>query len=1071
MRKIWAFLLLGMFSLCTTAAEAKVCFLPNVLIGGKCVSLSKAKYNDCKGFTETTPCEDVGKETIESCTNDNGTTYYKCGCRGDVISWDVINQHPGWVCETGYSQECGCSAEHISCTYEYKYLGDGTGKCAKSDENDNSRGVGACALPNGRVYYKDCNCNGYPYECDSMTGLKAPTGAGDTTVGCKSPHDTNYKYKECECANGWTNGSCESNANGCLMPISYVTANDGELTCALCDERLCRTNGESNLETVYCAPKKVNGVQTYGGEYLTRTITDCVDLGFVQGATGGFCPAGTQKAGEVGVKCPFDGRYMFCENKEGCYPTQDACELAESVKECKEVGGCYRVYECNEGYELNENLGICVVAECPEGFTTEALHCDDAEHGIMHGYNGSPYQQGTSGEADCEQCECDIELARSKGYCKYTNNASGNGGTLIGEGIASVPCCDGSYSECSFPFGTTTPSEGVKTHERHEACGKTYYVPKDCLEGYTMKNGDCKLVGCANEYSTGIQSAKDCTNGSKGTIGWKIKAQKVGDEVIQSGGKTCNKCTCDTAGLGCSWNVSNKGEFGRLDENTACCDGTYKSCVANLCSGSGSDDLTEDSDPTNDCIPNSATVALCSAKPAHVVNLKRYEACGQKPRCLVGQCEQGYRISDDGQSCLFNGTCDPAQGLILNAAGSDCECGNGWSANPENACTTQGLTYKDSDTCTKGGSFYTIRHNNDGSCHKADTVPNGTCDESQGWYSDSTDACDAFGPKKGSSSWNTDFKECFGDYCYDQICILENGGIYPIHVNSAHACVQVQDNLTDCNASQHWVKSGDKCVCNSSEGYRDDHQGGCEFHCDIILHSGGHDNCPEHALECVRQVADSYGNSCWYVKYGQCEEGYAYNLHNTYECDCDNNHGYKDDGNGNCVLSTCNYTYTSKPEHSSYTGGTCTDANGIERHEGWECNSGYGKKSVNGQLGCHPLLTVIFNNVGNYEYGCNQDLAGNWVPPTCIIEIQGNTEDTVTVSFNSPYRYPVEEDSNITLKLFCSTRKCLYRTYGQYAGTYAPGEWVWNAEVITKSLSMSAPQTVTIDIESTDFTL
>ena len=234
MRKLWTFSLLGMFSLCITAvAEAKVCFLPNVLIGGKCVSLSKAKYNDCKGFTETVNCETVGKAVIDTCTTEDGKTYYKCGCRGDVISWEVIKEHPGWLCEDGYDDGCGCSAEHIFCSSEYKYRGDGTGKCAKSDENENSRGVGACALPNGRVYYKDCNCNGYPYECDGLTGLKAPTGVNEETAGCKSPHSLNYKYKECECADGWTSGSCESNTNGCLMCISYVTANDGELTCAL----------------------------------------------------------------------------------------------------------------------------------------------------------------------------------------------------------------------------------------------------------------------------------------------------------------------------------------------------------------------------------------------------------------------------------------------------------------------------------------------------------------------------------------------------------------------------------------------------------------------------------------------------------------------------------------------------------------------------------------------------------------------------------------------------------------------------------------------------------------------
>lgn len=694
MRKLWAFLLLGVFSLCSTAAEAKVCFLPNVLIGGKCVSFSKVKRNDCKGFTETRPCDEVGKETIETCSV-GGTTYYKCGCRGDVISWEVINEHPGWICETGYAQECGCSAEHISCRYEYRYLGDGTGKCAKSDENDNSKGVGACVLPNGRVYYKDCNCNGYPYECDGITGLKAPTGVDDTVVGCKSPHDNNYKYKECECADGWTSGTCEHNTNGCLMPVSYVTTNDGELTCSMCDERLCKASGESNLEAIYCSPKSENGRYSLG-EYLSKTVTDCVDLGFVQGATGGFCPAGTQKSGEVGVKCPFDGRYMFCEEGEGCYPTEEACEVSEGVRSCVTVGGCYRISECSAGYELDGNRAACVVSKCPEGFTTGELHCGDSQLGIAHGYTDDVLESlSASGNKACKKCACNVEAAREEGYCMYSKDPSDETAWYAGDGILSEPCCDGSYSKCEFLVGSTKPSAGTATSERHEACGETYYVSTSCLDGYVLNAGRCESVTCGTGYSSDIQSAKDCNNSGlyEGGLGWTITAQKDSSgHIVKHDGKTCFKCECNTNNLSCTWNASNKGKFGRLVEESACCDGGYKSCVANLCKDSGINDFTDDSDASNDCIPQGATISLCTSIPEYAVSIKKYDACGQETRCLVDRCEQGYRPSDDGKKCVAFSSCSDI-GYTTNAYTDE----EGWS------CSATRLTDKNGHQCYKCG--------------------------------------------------------------------------------------------------------------------------------------------------------------------------------------------------------------------------------------------------------------------------------------------------------------------------------------------------------------------------------
>ena len=542
MRKIVTFLFLSLFVFATTA-HARVCFLPNVF-GEKESCLSDQEYAVCKGFDRTTPCPN-GQEQVSCVNSKNGRTYYKCYCRADMFD---LSKHPEYTCRTGYTEQCGCAVEHLECSPEYQYEGDGLGHCKKYI---NSEGVGACVLPNGEVWYKDCQCNSkYSFTCKE-TGLQYP---GDE-FACVTPGGLKY-YSQCDCASGWS-VNCGGSKNGCTRPMTSVYGNapkdtnsQGSGWCYKCEEYVCRTTDLINMSAYYC-------------EFLENVTFDCEKLGYTYAPTG-YCPEGTKNAGMTGAKCPYNRDYMVCEDVALPYLSKESCEAAVDGSICSLGAEGWYLSGCQtaEGYEYVN--GTCKAVACPAGYRTNLSEANcSGEYTLQAG------TQKSAGEV-CKRCVC-----TPQSECKYSDHkVSENGITYAGRAVLSDRCCNGYYKTCEgqCPGGSrrydTDLDENAMEIERCSSCGEEYYTIKTCKNGYALAGNMCIFTTCNTTfgYSALVKDVNKCkTSGGlyEGAFGWKFEYQTTSDGYQQNGDDACTKCVCNATEES-KWDDTNQGPAGKL---------------------------------------------------------------------------------------------------------------------------------------------------------------------------------------------------------------------------------------------------------------------------------------------------------------------------------------------------------------------------------------------------------------------------------------------------------------------------------------------------------------------------
>lgn len=641
MRKIWAFSFVLSIGL-ALSAQARVCFLPGVF-GGDESCLTDQQYAECKGFERTSACP-AGQEQV-ACVKD-GKTYYHCYCRKDSY---FLSDHPEYLCKTGYTFECGCAAENVVCAPEYIYKGDGSGHCK---DYINSRGIDACILPNGEVYYKDCECDSeaFPYVCQE-TGFKTPTDSSDS---CTDPHGAKV-YSKCECDNnaGWSDNGCADREDGCSVPVSYNTV--GGTTCWQCEEAICENNDLFNIESYLCGASK-------------SVTFDCELLGYVYTETKN-CPEGTRNAGKEGIRCPFDRRYMNCNDFGGGYPNERTClEANEGAKECEDEDGdgYWKILTCkaNQGYYKDGEL--CLPVPCPAGSSTSITSCT--------GVGKKFYNKGMSGGEICGSCGCEaddecIYTAQKNDISLLSFANSSKLAVYVGHGGLADLCCNGYYKTC-YPLcsGRRLDEDSdphMKNYETCDACGHMYYTITECENGYEIKDNACVSIGC-NEldgYSTSFQSTSDCATADglyEGGSGWVLTIQRdENNKIVRSEGKVCNKCVCSEPAIpsetdDCRWSVENKQKDGVLREEDLCCNGYYRNCYAGE-------------------IPSEATVEACNDENAN--QKEWYAACDGATRCIIQSCLGDYKVENN--VCVPNSCPNPY--TTDHQTLQDCGEGNGWT--------------------------------------------------------------------------------------------------------------------------------------------------------------------------------------------------------------------------------------------------------------------------------------------------------------------------------------------------------------------------------------------------------
>ncbi len=1002
MRKVVTFLFLSLFVFAATA-HARVCFLPHVF-GGKETCLSDQEYAVCKGFDRSTPCPN-GQEQVSCVNSKNGRTYYKCYCRADMVN---LMDHPEYTCRTGYTEQCGCAVEHLECSPEYKYEGDGLGHCKGYI---NSEGVGACVLPNGEVWYKDCQCNSkYSFTCKE-TGLQYP---GDE-FACVTPGGLKY-YSQCDCASGWS-VNCGGNKKGCTRPMTSVYGNapkdtnsQGSGWCYKCEEYVCRTTDLINMSAYYC-------------EFLENVNFDCQKLGYTYAPTG-YCPEGTKNAGMTGAKCPYGRDYMVCEDEDMPYLSKESCEAAVDGSICSLGAEGWYLSGCktNEGYEYVN--GTCKAAPCPAGYRTNLTETNcTGEYTLQAG------TQKSAGEI-CKKCVC-----TPQSDCIYSDHQVSESGIIYaGQALLTDRCCNGYYKTCEnqCPGGSrsydTDLDENAMEIEKCQSCGEEYYTIKACKNGYALRGNECVSTTCDASFGYGavVKNVNNCKTSDglyEGAYGWKFDYQTTSSGYQQNGDDACTKCICDVADE-CKWDDTNKGPDGSLHPSDICCNGKYKNCYA-------------------DTIPAEATTSACNDENAE--DITEYKACDFGKYCIINSCKNGKQPVSN--SCVEDeDICGGGDNICEENTYENSDCG-GLCALGQACVSNEGTTCPYQCECLNAQGFYdtcpveAVCESNE-TCQHVTGCAGGYVQENEcaGVWSQTFD----YGSVKCGVCTECNASE--GDYltCPKE-AVCEKIGVCQ-HVTGCGS-PYVEDSAC-LNEFDEVAVFGDihcgNCTCGENEyplqgvceagGYRCVRNGVCYVRngCKSGYHAVGEacvaNTCQNDGTDYTKTYNAIYNSLCSFVA---VEPGYTYTDYavikaNTNQlccgrsgekliCDyytkqaCESaNTGFScaDDGNGCFVKNGCKTGY--HPDGTSCVENTCSDdgttntssrtnpTDGACPTPKWKGNTDYTVAGPNGTIDCCDVgLTVIDRCLkGTYKdrVSCEADCSNGRC--LCLQKLDGKSDDS-----------------------------------------------------------------------------
>lgn len=429
----------------TPVAQARVCFLPGTLVGDGCLDKTTFGFEQCQGFTRTSPCP--SGYTQETCVK-GSQTLYKCTCNYGSNFTHENGLGEKYECTAKeYDASCGCAPKDTICNEDaYKYaLADGYCKTKFPQSTPTKE----CQNPSdGKIFYEDCTCSTsvYPYTCTG-TGLKPPSDNYCTdSKGIKH-------YSRCDCADNWQSNPCSERTDGCTAVSQRVEKGDNDY-CYLCTNEKCATDGEVNLNNYWCSIPQ-------------GTQTDCTKLGYV------YAPSGTCPNGTVGLKCMFNKQYMYCLTGK-C-----GNGFAQKVEDCGTPSSGWSL-----GALDSDGCGKCSVKQCPKvNISVNANNSGSSMMEIQSTTDGNVEHCGTMG---------------SKGYViSTTGSYSGNDACYACKPRA----CRAGYStnitsidDCQEGalFNADSFASGDKI------CGKCTTQSVTCQTGYTygLKNeGNCGTTG------------------------------------------------------------------------------------------------------------------------------------------------------------------------------------------------------------------------------------------------------------------------------------------------------------------------------------------------------------------------------------------------------------------------------------------------------------------------------------------------------------------------------------------------------------------------------------------------
>ncbi|MBR6409139.1 MAG: hypothetical protein IKS23_02720 [Alphaproteobacteria bacterium] len=268
-------------------------------------------------------------------------------------------------------------------------------------------------------------------------------------------------------------------------------------------------------------------------------------------------------------------------------------------KPCAQPGYVAGLTECanitgynylSDGFSGDETCGYCEALSCRAPYSTNYQSVDDCPTASLEGWSAS------------------------KAWT-YRQDTTGAGDLACGRCVAKT--CSGGYStdyqslsDCPNQTGYTF-SYSTTVYAGDKYCGK------------------CVSSGSCTEGQTGLSAVGQCQNEPYNYPG--IKGASIEETGYYNGSDACKKCVCNPTSE-CQWTSGTAGAHpigtGGAGIGSVCCDGSYTGCENNTCEGA--------LDVSN--IEHATATTVCSA-------------CGHT-YTKVTECDEGYKVSADGKSCI-----------------------------------------------------------------------------------------------------------------------------------------------------------------------------------------------------------------------------------------------------------------------------------------------------------------------------------------------------------------------------------------------------------------------------------
>ena len=268
-------------------------------------------------------------------------------------------------------------------------------------------------------------------------------------------------------------------------------------------------------------------------------------------------------------------------------------------KPCAQPGYVAGLTECanitgynylSDGFSGDETCGYCEALSCRAPYSTNYQSVDDCPTASLEGWSAS------------------------KAWT-YQQDTTGAGDLACGRCVAKT--CSGGYStdyqslsDCPNQTGYTF-SYSTTVYAGDKYCGK------------------CVSSGSCTEGQTGLSAVGQCQNEPYNYPG--IKGASIEETGYYNGSDACKKCVCNPTSE-CQWTSGTAGAHpigtGGAGIGSVCCDGSYTGCENNTCEGA--------LDVNN--IEHATATTVCSA-------------CGHT-YTKVTECDEGYKVSADGKSCI-----------------------------------------------------------------------------------------------------------------------------------------------------------------------------------------------------------------------------------------------------------------------------------------------------------------------------------------------------------------------------------------------------------------------------------